>query len=518
MGIARVIAKNTFFNSIYANFDWAINFAVSIILARGLGTEEYGLYCYLLWFFGFAELAVNLGLGDMLMRFIADALGRQRADEPKSLIRLALSLRGSAALVVCVVILIFSSYWARTLTKSSNQIDFLLLAFALIPNVLTNLLMSLFAGFQKYEYRAYTILCTSPLRLVIIPVLMILDFGVREVLILNLGIWLFGMFIGLFLLRRLIPLKDILSPSPLDKTRRNEALKYSLSRAGIYGLNYFAGGSIAVLFIGLYLSVEEVGFYSLAARIPSTAMTIIPAVFVAVLVPVVSEQVGKGDMNKVRTIYMTSARYLGMLALPMAAAGIAMAKPFVKSLYGVDYAPTLVPMQVMFVPAALGIMAEGVSNIILGINKPVFLVKVGLLLAALNVGLCVWLTSRYGVLGAAIGSSVPRIVYLVLCIWYVYKQIRTPWPLGSMVKVTFASLVLGLALFCLQKYLGGVLSLVLALPLGLVLYTAVLLALGAVGQEDFRTIRGIQDSLPSVLRKVSAVVIRLAEKVAVRRL
>jgi O-antigen/teichoic acid export membrane protein len=372
--------------------------------------------------------------------------------------------------------------------------------------------MSLFAGFQKYEYRAYTIFCTSPLRVIVIPVLMSLDFGVREVLIFNMGVHLLGMFIGLFLLCRLISLKDILSPPPIHKALRKKALKFALSRTVISGLSYFAWGPITVMFIGLYLSVEEVGFYSLASRITSTAIIIVPAVLVSVLIPAVSEQFGKGDINRVRAISTTSARYLGMLALPVAAAGVAMAEPLIRSLYGADYAPALVPMRVMFIPAALLVMGEGVSSVILGMNRTAFLIKAGLFLAAINVSLCVWLTSRYGVLGAAIGNSVPRIIYFVLCIRYVSKLVGITWPLGSIVRVAFASLIMGLALFCLQVYVDGLLGLVLAIPLGLAIYITALVVLRAVNQEDIKIIRGIQDSLPPALRKISATLVHLAEK------
>lgn len=518
MGVAKTIARNAFFNSIYSNVDWVANFIVSIILARGLGTEGYGLYSYLLWFLGTAELVVNLGLGDMLQRFISEALGRNDMHETKSLVKLALSLRASFAAAACTLILVLAGFWAQTLTNASDRGLFILIAFTLMPNVLTNVLISAFAGFQKYEYRAYIILCMSPLRVVLVLILTVLHFGVRDILLVNLAIWILSAFSGFFFLNRLIPLQDVFSASPLGNVLRKRALKYAVSRAGIYGINYFASGSVAAFFIGLYLSTEQVGFYGIATRLTSTAMTLIPSVLGAVLVPAIAEQFGKGDMNRIRTIFRFSTRYILMLALPVAAAGIALGKPVLELLYGTEYSAVLAPMQVMFIPAALSVVADGVSAVILGIDKPVFLIKVGAGLAVINLSLLVLLTPVYGVVGAAIAGSVPQILLVVLCAGYASKQIGVSWPFADSAKAVTACVLMAVALFCLQSYVKGVFSLVLGIPLALVLYVVVLLILGAIQRDDIRIMKGVQNSLPLALRKISSTILFWVEKAVQVRL
>jgi O-antigen/teichoic acid export membrane protein len=113
MSTAGTIAKNTLFNFIATASDLLINFVVAIVLARGLGTEQYGTYAFVMWFFGFAALATNLGLGSMVTRFVAEALGRQDRQEPQGMVRLTLVLRGVATLVACLLILALSGIWQR---------------------------------------------------------------------------------------------------------------------------------------------------------------------------------------------------------------------------------------------------------------------------------------------------------------------------------------------------------------------------------------------------------------------
>lgn len=514
MGVAGTIVKSTFFNFIATASDVLINFVVGIVLARSLGTEQYGLYAFLMWFLGFAAIAVNLGIGSMVTRFVAEALGRQNRGETKALVRLSLVIRGMAALFVALVILAFSGFWAKVFTDGGNQINYVLLAFAVLPNALNYALIAIFSGFQKYEYNAYIILGSNPLRAILLIALAFLGFGIRELLIANILAWVVGMFIGVFLLRRLIPLKALIRPSPLNPALRKSVLKYALTMTGVLCLSYLLWDQAEVLLLGLYRPVGEVGFYTLACKLPSIAMVLIPSVLGTVLLPSVAEQFGKGDTEKLKIIYLTSARYLMTLALPLAAGGIALAKPIVTLVYGVDYAPVIILMQILFIPFAIRPVVQGAAITLEGINQPTFLFGAGLFLGGLNIGLNLWLIPRYGVLGAAIASSASRFLSLFPYIWFASRKIGTTWPLADTPKIGAASVIMGLALFGLQIHLDAALSLALGIPLGLVLYAIAILFFRVVHKQDLNILRGIQGSLPLALRKHYATFIGVAERLA----
>lgn len=517
MGIARTIAKNTLFNFIATASDVLINFVVGIVLARSLGSEQYGFYSFLMWFLGLGAIAANLGVGSMATRFVADALGRENRLESRSLVRLTLILRGMATLFVSSVILAFSGFWAKAFAHPGNEIYFALVAFALLPNSMNYVLIGIFSGFQKYEYNAYLILGSNPLRAVLLIVLTFLGFGVKELLIASIVSWVVGMVVGVILLRRLVPLKAILSPSPPNPALRKSALKYALVMTGLLAVNYFLWEQIEVLFLGMYRPVEEVGFYTLASKLPSMAIMLLPSVFSAVLLPAMAEQFGKGDLEKLRTIYVTSARYLMMLAMPLAAGGIALANPIISLLYGREYMSAIMIMQIVFIPFAINSIGNGAGSVIQGINQPAFVLKVGGLLALLNVGLNLCLIPKYGMLGAAVASSVPRILTLPINIRFVSRRIKATWPLADTIKIGLASCLMGLALFGLQIHLDAGLSLALGIPLGVILCAVLMVIFRVVRRQDLNILKGIQDSLPPALRKHYAVFIELAGRLVIAK-
>jgi O-antigen/teichoic acid export membrane protein len=514
MGVARTVAKNTLFRLISTSSNMLVDFFVGIALTRGLGTEQWGVYSFLMWFLTFAVVAVNLGLGSMVTRFVADTLGRQQTNETGSIIRAAILLRASAAIVVTIVIIVISAFLVRVFTDQAEQFHFILLAFALLPNVLNLLLVAVFAGFQKYEYGAYLHLGTNPLRAVAIIVLMITGAGVQEILILNIAVWCLGVFIGLLLLRRLIPLKSLISPNGLGAATRTSATKYALAVMGVTIVNFFIWRQAEVLFLGIYSPVEEVGFYRLASRIPGTAMAIIPMALSSVLLPAISEQFAKGDTEKLKRIYTTSSRYLMILALPIATAGIALAQPFINIAYGVEYDPSIILMQILFIPFAMWAIADAPGYVIFGVNQPTFILKVGLVLIFLSLGLNYWLIPAHGALGAAIGSSVSRLIAPILYIIYACKITNAKWPLLDTVKILVASGMLCAALFALHMSLGEVPGLILAIPLGIPFYIITISLFRVIDNQDIAIFRGLQEALPHFFRRPCGVIIGAVEKLA----
>ncbi len=512
MSISSTIAKNAFFNWITAGADVAINFFVSIALARGLGAEDYGIYSFLMWFLSFLVLIVNLGLGEMAKRFIAEAVGAGSKDKVSKIVKLSLFLRGLATAAIVILLAVSAGFWAKIFGVPSYESYFFLLALGLLPNVLNTVLTSIFAGFQKYEYAAYLALGTNPLRAIAVIVFLTLGYGVREVLIINVIVWAVGVLLGFVLLHRLISIKEILTTALPDRANQRIAIKYAFTVALVMSLDFFIWDQAEVFFLGIYRPKEEVGFYSLASKLPSQVMTLIPLAFGAVILPAVSEQFGKGDMRTVRTIYLTSSRYLTMLAFPLAAAGVALAKPLVAFLYGEAYAAAAPIMAILFVSFAMMALDKSPMAIIYGINKPSIALKVGLFLAALNIGLSYWLIPRYGLLGAAIGSSVPRVLSLILYISFVSKNIKAAWPLKDTLKIAVASAGMGMLVFVLCNILSPTLGLILAVPVGLSIYTLELLVFGVVKAGDLRALKGIQHSLPRPLQRYCSPVVAMAER------
>ena|GEM_PF-2716713 len=515
MGIAGTIAKNTVFSFISSASEVGISFVASMVLTRGLGTEQYGLYSYAIWLSALAGYFSNLGLGEMSRRFIPEGIGRQSTREPAGFAQLALVFRIATALVVGFAIIISSGYWARLSGDSGDRFIFILVAASILPDALQQALVAIFKGFQKFDYSLYISLVMYPLRLVLIILLVNLGFGVQEIFILNIATLTLGVLVSFYLLRHLVPLKILFSPSLLSSDRKKEALKYSFAVGGVILIGYLVSQQAEVFFIGLYCSVEDVGFYTLAFRIGSLA-GLLPAAFTYVLLPAIAEQFGKRDMEKMKSIYLNSLRYLMIVALPLATGGIALADSLITVLYGAEYSPAIILFQIICLPTAIYSISMLSDYFIRGINHPGFLLKTMVIFAILNIGLSYWLIPRYGILGATIANIVIIVPTLPVYTIFIYKKCGIIWPWRDAIKIIIASLVMGVAIYILHNHLSAILSLVLCIPLGIVIFFIAIFALRVIKEQDLVILKGIQNSLPLVLRKHSLPLVGLMERVVLR--
>ena len=516
MGIASNIARNTSFGFITSVSEMGIAFVVGIVLARSLGTEQYGLYAYIIWFVGLISIITNLGLGEMTRRFVPEAIGRKSASEPAGFVQLTLMLRTVVSLVASLIVIVTAGFWVRLAGEPAYPLLFIVGAAVVLPQGVQFAFNNVFKGFQKFEYSFYVSLVMHPLRLVLVIVLMALGFGVMEVLISTIATLLLGVFVGFFLLRRLVPLKRLLSPSLLPRETKKRALKYALTIAGVLSIGYLVNQEAEVFFIGMFCSVEEVGFYNLAFKI-SSMVRLLPLAFAYALLPAIAENFGSGELERVKKIYRTSARYLMMVALPLAAGGVALADSLIIILYGVDYVAAVILLQVLLVPFAIGCMASAGDVLIRGINQPGFILKVTAVMAILKIGLLLWLVPAYGVLGAAVASSLPLVLIFPIYTLFVLKGAGAGWPVRDTVKITLASLIMGVTVYAVQGQLSTVPSLILGIPLGVAIYVPAIFLFRVIDKQDLTYLRSIQDSLPKALRKYYGGLIGLMERIMLRK-
>ena len=515
MSISRTIAKNTLFNFINTAASTAISFVVSILLARGLGVEEYGLYTFLMWFLSLAGLIINLGLGEMTRRFIAEAIGQGKPQTAIGIARLSLFIRLIATLILAAIIYFSSNALTGVFTEVNDGVYFLLVLLVFLPDSIDNIFGSIYNGYQNYEYGAYLVLGTSPLRLGGVIAMLALGYGVEEIILVSAGISFIAFLCNIFFVRRLIPLRALFT-TRLEPGVRKEALKYSAALMGVQGVSYFVWSQAEVLFLGIYTSIEDIAYYNLAFKFPRMIITLIPYVFGRVLLPTVAEQFGKGDMDKVRAIYITSARYLMMLTFPIVAGGIILAQSLISVIYGPEYQPAVALMQVIFIPFSTIGLTHASTSIIFGINKPSFILKTGIPVILAGIGLYLWAIPRWGVMGAAIAGSIPRIAVFFIYNYYVYKKIGVHWPIGDTVRIILASGIMGGAVFGIQYFLGDAPGLYIGIPAGAIVFFIALIALRFMTRQEIGLLRKAERRIPPAVRGGYASVINLIEKLSRR--
>ena len=99
MSAGRKVVRNSIFGIISEGFGGALNFAIIIIIARLLGTSQFGVFSYILALVGIFQLVADFGLTNVLVREIAREL-----NDAKRIIDAVRPLVWAFSLVIFVVL------------------------------------------------------------------------------------------------------------------------------------------------------------------------------------------------------------------------------------------------------------------------------------------------------------------------------------------------------------------------------------------------------------------------------
>jgi len=487
MNLSAKLVRNSFFQFWTTIVLAGSGLILSVVLARGLGPGEYGSYTFLIWLIGLGSLAANFGLDSMSTKFVSEYKGA--GDEPGVRAVLQIAQRGRTLTVAIAALALIPISMVLIGDSQDPAVRFypLLISLGLVPYALHNAFRGALQGFQRFDYCAYVSLVALSAKTLVAVVLVRLGYGILHLLVLEVFTWILVAVLERLLLHRLVggPHPKV-APSLSGEQKRTIARFAAVSMALLL-MDFVLNQRSEIFFLKLYRSGEEVGYYNLAFLLPAQSMALIPGVLGRVLMPAISEQFGRRDTARVAAIYHNSARYLMMLAFPLAAGGIVMAKPLVIALFGESYTDAVLPAQILFVASCVTAISAANTSVIYGTNHPLYFLTRGLLAVPAAIALAMILIPRYGVVGAALAHNVSSPFFLVT-LWYTTTRLGLSWPYKDTIRIILACVVMAGGLMLLRTYLQAIELTPVIILLGAVLYLIQLPLLRILRKDDFALI------------------------------
>uniref|UniRef100_B8HUJ1 Polysaccharide biosynthesis protein n=1 Tax=Cyanothece sp. (strain PCC 7425 / ATCC 29141) TaxID=395961 RepID=B8HUJ1_CYAP4 len=379
-----------------------IGLLISVILSRVLGPDGRGLLVSATTLSAIGVQFGNLGLHASNTYYVAKDRSLLSALISNSL----LVCFGFGGLGAFVLWIIFSNY------PNLAPVQSLLLILALIQipfSLLYLLLQNLLLGIHKVREYNLSELFTSLLSILLTILLVALSTLTPEsAFILNLFCTLIpSMWILLILSKNIYAFR---SPSiPLLK----ESAWYGF-KAYLAALFSFLVLKFDILMIQHFKGAEQVGIYSIAITLVDK-IYILPAAFGSILFPKLSSLSNKDE----------KLNFLGKTLFPlivaMVFAGLLLgflAHPIIRLLYGEDFLPA-VPVLIALLP---GVICLGINSVLMNyfasIGMPPITVYSPLIATIINVIINTFLIPHFGIIGAALSSTISYSIMLVLSLAY----------------------------------------------------------------------------------------------------
>jgi len=485
--LKKRIIKNSFWSFISLGVSRIGALIFTIILARFLMPEGYGIYSLVLSttmiFCTFADLGIN----NALTKYISSSLVKNKKKVPvyyKYLLKIKLILSLSVSILLLILAYPLSFYIFK---NSALFLPFLVASFYVFILALDGFYTQIFYSIEKSQYVSFKESIAQILRVVL--VLLVFYFiassyyiiGVFFSLIL---VHLFILFLILFYLKKLVPDLYKKSEVGIDKKRVRRFIGF-LTIASISTIFFFYIDSIM---LGLFLSVKYVGYYRAAFSLVFgiTGFIAFPN---AILLPIYSK-INKFEIEKVLNKVF---RLIAILAIPSSFGFLIFGRYFIKLFYGSSYLSSSLPIYFL---AFLILPMVAVSNLVLFFSakeKAQIFAKLVIITVILNILLNVILIKSFLIIsplwataGAGIATVVSWYFYFLISFYISKEKFNLNISLKSITKPLIASLIMTGILFYLLSFIKEmtiILGIFLIL-LALLIYFILMILIKGIIKED----------------------------------
>ncbi len=489
------LIKNSVLNILNSFVTMAVTFITSIVVARTLKPEMYGIFNLILWVTGISTWAIGMGLVQAVTKYIAEYTGRGQSEEISSIVIFVLKIEIILS-VICTIILVFFKTRIADYFFTPNEAFYFLIAFiGLVPGIVTAVFSSAIEGIQKFEYFTYFHLIVTPLAFAAKLIVLYMGYRIDGLLIVTLIFSFLNTFFFYWILKR-EGISFNIFRHPIRKQTRSEILRYNFSVSSILVVDKIVWDKSENYFLGRYCSAAQIGYYNLAFNVTQRFMSVLPTTFWRVLFPAMSEYFGSGDKDKIKRIYYIASRYLAFFSFPVGVAGIILSYPMLKFLYGYDYTAAKYPLQIIFLCSIFSSLATPGSAVIYGIGKQGFIFRYGIVLAVVNILLDILLIKKYGAIGAATCYGIVTIAGSVGGLIFLYRKVGLVYPFKSVSKIIFSTILMGVSIQMVIGHRSEMMSFILSIPVGIFVYFISSVVLGSFEEEDYILMNSVKAVLP----------------------
>jgi O-antigen/teichoic acid export membrane protein len=432
------IARNTVFNALTAGIGASAGFATSIIIARGLGPADTGVYTLIIWTAIATTTFVSNGLAFSIMKFVAQYDVRTRRETVVSVIGFGLRAQVALALAGGLALAAASGLLAGAFGIPEAQALFALTALIVVFNALGETMTAPILGLERqgllvpiYAVHGLAMLAGA------VVVMDVLDAGIKALIAVQIVVWFGSLALRLRVLSRIV---EIRWSAEISAPLRRRIATYGASMTVTLTLGLIVWQRSEVFILGLFRDSSEVAYYSIAYAMSDALQAILPVALTTAIFPSISRALAGRDSEFARRAYENSLRLTTMAVLPVAVAGAVLSAPAIDVLYGNEFDDAAVPFAILLFSAGAQRVGHSSTLIVLGSDRERLIMWFTAAWAVVNIGLGLWLIPPLGVTGATAANAATQFSAVVVGHLIVRRTAGFGLPAAALLRIVAANL------------------------------------------------------------------------------
>jgi len=451
-------------------------FILSIFLQYHLG-NAYGVYSYAFSLASLVFILADFGLG---FQMVVDVSPNHKISSQYLTNTLFLrALLGGASMIITLVIVIISAL------PQDVSLAIMIIALSTAFNWISLTFTSMMTAFERMHYVLYTNLVERVFTVSVAIALLTLGFGLEAIVL----VVLTGSMLNV-VLSWLTTSKYITKPArrpdlAQSKHQIRTGVPYALT--GVLTTSLYSLNAVLVWNVimwtgqGSYMAAHATALYNLSFNLV-VALIAVPTILITALLPVISRMY-KTSTEMTKLTQQKVMKYMFSLGLPMSIGGIILADGIIQFFYAPEFWESARVFQYLVPVIAISYFGTGIGSVLASaklIRLNTMASGVG---ATVNLVLCLVLIPFLGAIGAALAFTISFLALTITGLHFLTKNVFKVDLLDILIKPSVAGLGMGLVLVVLPGLFPG-LGFIPWIIVGVVVYFALMLAVGALNKED----------------------------------
>ena len=426
--LAKLIVRGGAWSLVISATGAALSLGVHLVLARTLGSEEYGRYVFALAWMNVLMLVGKFELDTASVRFVGAYSGTEQWSFLRGFLRRSAQIVGGVSLAIALV-------GAAIVLALMDQLDrntalsFLAATLLLPVTAMGQLKASVIQGFRHVVRAQVPNLLIRPIVFVASALLLHFAFAAPltapVAVLLQLGATTVGLLLTVWFLREVLPQRAREASEAFDT-------RYWIRTAA--GLLVISGGQVIVstnsdvLVVGSLLGTGPAGQYGAASQLASAVSFGVSAIsFIAL--PMIADLHARGASRQLQELISYVARLGLLLSVPVLIALVIAARPLL-SAFGPSFADVSWLLILLGFDQLVGAIFGIAGYLLVMTGHQVTAARVIIGSAVLNLVLTFVLTPLFGLMGAGVATTITTIVRCYLLTTSMRTALRlslAPW-------------------------------------------------------------------------------------------
>jgi O-antigen/teichoic acid export membrane protein len=439
--ISEKIIKNTLYNTIGKFWGILVVLFLTPYMVNRLGVEGYGIWALITSLVGYIGF-LDLGVGGSYARYMSKYYTQKDYTKINQVINTGFLFCLGLAFILIPLALFFTKpllIFLKLNPSAYPEIGFVFFWGVVIFSLsnATFVFGSVQTGLQRMELtNIVSVILTFPYALGVILFLE-LGYGLKGLMILVGIMWILQTLVNFFIAQKILPGFSF-NPFLFKRKMFAELLRFGI-KLQISRLSHLVSFQVDKLLITYFLSVGMVTFYDLGAKVTDTIRKL-PLLLVSALVPASAEIFAKGDKEGLSRLYFRGSKYLFAVSAPLFLFILVCSDLIVNVWVGPKYQLASSVIRILSIGYFFNLITGVASSLALGVGKPEFEMKYGILMSILNFSLSLILIIKFGFYGVLVGTAfsltVGSLYFFHLFHGYTKEPLKNLWswikkPLGG---------------------------------------------------------------------------------------